>query len=362
MKKVLVIGFLLIVSNCLFSQNYNGSFSILFFGRQSSAKIEAMGQASTAVTGELSSVYFNPAGISDLKGVQIYNNISRGFFLLDSAISNNFGIGSKVGEKWAVAYSLQTFNYNEKISFIDENDNIINTVYPKPYFIHKLSSSYKPIKTLSIGISVNLLDPLMLKAFEFVKFNRVLFFDFGIIKEFSLFKNDFQEHKFNLGASISNFTNSESKFEYNNNVSTDYLPVTNRYGINYDFTLSKNWLVDSLNTFKISVVADYSFLLNSKYYSGYNVGCQLEIFDFLSARIGYYSRSNDIEQNLQILKRKNALTYGFGLSIPIDKLTELPLKINFDYCNLPQDNSSIEPIFIFPNFNSFTGSIRWFFK
>ncbi len=54
--------------------------------------------------------------------------------------------------------------------------------------------------------------------------------------------------------------------------------------------------------FKISVVADYSFLLNSNYYSINNVGCQLEIFDFLSARIGYYSRSKDIEQNLQLLK------------------------------------------------------------
>ncbi len=78
--------------------------------------------------------------------------------------------------------------------------------------------------------------------------------------------------------------------------------MTNRYRINSDFTLSKNWLINSLNMFKISVVADYSFLLNSNYYSINNVGCQLEIFDFLSARIGYYSRSKDIEQNLQLLK------------------------------------------------------------
>ena len=360
MKKVLTIGFLISISNYFYSQKYIGASQELFFGRQSSAKIEAMGQASTAITGDLSSVYFNPAGISDLKGAQVYNNISKGFFLVDSAVSNFFGIGSKLGEKWAVAYNLQSFKYNSV--FTDANGVII-PIKDRPNLIHKLSSSYKPIKTLSIGISVNLLDPLMLKAFEFVKFNRTLFLDFGIIKEFSLFKNGFQQHKLNLGASISNFANSKSKFEYNNNVSTDYLPVTNRYGINYDFTLSKNWLIDSLNTCEISVVADYSFLLNSKYYSGYNVGCQLEMFDFLSARIGYYSRSNDIEQYLQILNRKNAFTYGFGLSLPIYKLTKIPLQVNFDYCNLPQDNSSTSPNnYSFPNFNSFTGSIRWFFK
>jgi len=362
MKNVFVIGLLVLLSNYYYSQNYNGSFPAFFLGRQSSAKIEAMGQAATAVTGDLSSVYLNPAGISNMQGVQVYNNSSRGFFLADSAVSNFFGIGSKLGEKCAVAYNLQSFDLNEKLSYIDNNGNLIKKVYPKPDLIHKLSISFEPLKSLSIGISTSFLDPLMLKEFEYVKLNRIIFLDIGIIKEFSLFKNNLLQHKLNLGASISNFTNSKFKSEYNNNVSINYLPVTNRYGINYDFVISKNWLVDSLNTCKISVVADYSLLLNSKYYSGYNVGCQLELFELLSARIGYYSRSNDTEQNLQILKRKNAFTYGFGLCLPIYKLTKLPLQVNFDYCNLPQDNSSTSPTnFIFPNFKCFTGGIKWFF-
>ena len=83
MKKVLIIGFLISISNYYHSQKYTGGNQELFFGRQSSAKIEAMGQVSTAVTGDLSSVYFNPAGISDLKGVQIYNNISRSHIFIN---------------------------------------------------------------------------------------------------------------------------------------------------------------------------------------------------------------------------------------------------------------------------------------
>lgn len=359
MKKLLIIGLLLLVSNGLFSQKYVGTYSELFFGRQSSVKIESMGQAATAISGDLSSVYFNPAGISDLKGAQVYNNITRGFFLLDSAVSNFFGIGSRIGKKWAFSYNLQSFKYN--VVFVDAN-GIVIPIKDKPNLIHKLSSSYKPIKSLSIGFSANLLDPLLFNSFQSSNNKKIFYLDFGIIKEFNLYKDELQQHKLKLGASILNFTNSKIKSEYNYGVFIDYLPVTNRYGINYDFVLSKNWLVDSLNTCTFSVVADYSLLLNSKYYSGYNVGCQLELFEFLSARIGYYSRSNDTDQYLQILKRKNAFTYGFGLSLPIYRLTKIPLQVNFDYCNLPQDNSSTSPNnFIFPNFNSFTGSIRWLF-
>jgi len=360
MIKVFFVGFLLILSNHLFSQNYNGSFSTLFFARQASAKIEAMGQASTAVTGDLSAAYFNPAGISNLKGVQVYNNFSKGFFLADAAVSNFFGIGSQLGEKWAIAYNLQSFNDN--IIFTDADGNII-PIANKPDLIHKLTGSYKPFKTIAIGFSANMFNRPTIEIFEYLfEYKKVFYLDFGIIKEFNLFQNKIQKHSLNLGASLTNSNFSKSTYKNSNSNYVEYIPVINRYGINYDFVLSKNWLVDSLNTCKISVVADYSFLLNSKYYSGYNVGCQLELFDFLSARIGYYSRSNNTDQNLQILKRKNAFTYGFGLSIPIYKLTKLPLQVNFDYSNLPQDNSSIEPYFIFPNYNCFTGCIKWFIQ
>lgn len=360
MKKVLIIGLLMLISNSLFSQKYLGTYSELFFGRQSSAKIEAMGQSSTAVTGDLSSVYFNPAGISNLKGAQVYNNISRGFFFADSAVSNFFGFGSKIGEKWAVAYNLQSFKNN--LIYVDANGNIIS-IDNKPDLTHKLTCSFKPIKTLAIGISANLLDPLSKNAIgNILDYKKIFYLDFGITKELNLFKNKIQNHTLNLGASLTNFNYSKSRYNFNSSNYVESLPVINRYGINYDFVLSKNWLIDSLNTCKISVIADYSFLLNSKYYSGYNVGCQLELFEFLSARIGYYSKSNDTDQYLQILKRKNVFTYGFGLSLPIYKLTKIPLQVNFDYCNLPQDNSSTSPTnFNFPNFNCFTGSIKWLF-
>ena len=215
----------------------------------------------------------------------------------------------------------------------------------------------------AINQGFSLLDPLLFNSFSSSNYKKIFYLDFGIIKEFNLLKNKIQQHSLNIGASIINLNYSKLRNENNSSNYTESLPVINRYGINYDFVLSKNWLIDSLNIFKISAIADYSFLLNSKYYSGYNVGCQLEIFDFLSARIGYYSRSNDTEQYLQILKRKNALTYGFGLSLPIYKLTKIPLQVNFDYCNLPQDNSSTSPTnFNFPNYNCFTGSIKWILK
>lgn len=358
MKKALVIGFLLILSNCFFSQNYTGTNRELFFGRQSSAKIEAMGQASTAVTGDLNSVYFNPAGISNLKGVQIYNNISRGYHNFDSSFFNCFGIGSKLGDKVVLAYTLQSFKRN--VTFIDGNGKYTEFDI-KPDLIHKVACSYKPFKTLAIGIAVNLIDPEEYSIGN-NKHSNSFYFDFGIIKEFNLFKNNTQNHTFNLGTSISNFTNSGFQTVFSGSILYNHLPITNRYGINYDFILSKNWLIDSLNTFKISVVADYSFLYNSKFYSGFTFGGQLEVFDFLSARIGYNNKSIDTEQYVVFFK-ESKLTYGFGLNLPLNKITSLPLQINLDYCRLPAENTNtLEIEYKFRKYNCFTGSIRWFFK
>lgn len=357
MKKVLLIGFLLILSNCFFSQNYTGANQELFFGRQSSAKIEAMGQAATAITSDLSSVYFNPAGISDLKGVQVYNNISRGYHTLDSSIFNFFGIGSKLGDKWVFAYTLQSFRRNITIP-----NGTFTKLDVKPDFVHKVACSYKPFKTFAIGISANLIDPVKFSLGN-RKYYKSFYIDLGVIKEFKLFKNDIQQHSFNIGASISNFTNSKVKFFEYDSSSYYHLPIINRYGINYDFVLSKNWLIDSLNTFKISVVADYSFLYNSKFYTGINFGAQLEIFEFLSARIGYTNRSVDMMQWVVYFK-ENKFTYGFGINLPIYKLTKIPLQVNFDYCRLPieRTQTGIGIMTSLRNSNCFTGSIRWFFK
>lgn len=358
MKNVFVTVLLLLFSNCLFSQGYTGTNRELFFGRQSSAKIEAMGQASTAVTGDLSAVYFNPAGISNLKGVQIYNNISRGYHNFDSSIFNCFGIGSKLGDKVVLAYTLQSFKRN--VTFIDGNGNYFEYDL-KPDLIHKVACSYKPFKTFSIGIAANLIDPQEYSNGNIKHYNS-FYFDFGIIKEFRLFKNNLQQHSFNIGTSISNFTNSGFKTVFSNSIIYDNLPITNRYGINYDFILSKNWLIDSLNTLKISVVADYSFLYNSKFYSGFTFGGQFEFFDFLSARIGFNNKNTDTEQYVVFLK-ESKLTYGFGLNLPLNKITSLPLQINFDYCRLPAESTNtLEIEYNFRKYNCFTGSVRWFFK
>ena len=71
MKNVLAVRFLVLISNCLFGQKYNGAHPSFLFGRQASANIEAMGQAATAVNVDFSFVYFNPSKISDLKGILV---------------------------------------------------------------------------------------------------------------------------------------------------------------------------------------------------------------------------------------------------------------------------------------------------
>ena len=61
----------------------------------------------------------------------------------------------------------------------------------------------------------------------------------------------------------------------------------------------------------------------------------------------------------------NNFTYGFGIQIPVYKLTKIPLNINFDYTSLPQVSYSNEPIQIMPklnNFRTYSIKINWMIK
>lgn len=189
-----------------------------------------------------------------------------------------------------------------------------------------------------------------------------VYFDFGLIKKFELGQQSAAGHSLNLGASISNLNFGDIEIDFNGNKSTSDLPVINRYGIAYQFGLDKNWISDTLNTFELVLSGDYQLLLNSEYLNGFHSGLEITFLEVLSGRIGYYQESI-FDYNLPNANENelSAFTYGFGIQLPLHKLTKLPFNLNFDYTNLPQPSYS-KVFRETDNFSAYTIRLSWRFK
>jgi outer membrane receptor protein involved in Fe transport len=79
MKK-LVLYLLIITPFASFGQYDYGFLQEIFFGRQPSARAEALGRSYAAVDGDLTTIFFNPAGTATLKGLEIDGSYAAPYF------------------------------------------------------------------------------------------------------------------------------------------------------------------------------------------------------------------------------------------------------------------------------------------
>lgn len=325
MKKLLSLTFL-INSSISFGQYEAGSWPEFFFGRQPSARAEAMGKAYSSIDGDLASVHFNPAGIATLSRFELYASYTPPDAYSTQAYYTFYGIGSRQSKYFQVALSQFHFDFGKtpvananKTPFTERNT---------------LTVSSEPINNLLIGVNANYFvwEPGMDKP------SKTFYIDFGLIKKFDL-SNGNMTQSINLASSISNLNYSHVKATSYGITSRYNLPVITRYGANYQCIIQKHILVDSLNTLRLLLQTEYQKLLNSKYRSGIKLGAELMFLEMFSIRAGYY-REKVFNYNLPEYNKSeiNDFTYGIGIQVPLYKLTGIPLNINFDYTSLAQVN------------------------
>jgi hypothetical protein len=85
-------------------------------------------------------------------------------------------------------------------------------------------------------------------------------------------------------------------------------------------------------------------------------------FEIFSFRAGYYKETEyDYAYSAVNYGAISALTYGFGLQIPLYKLAKIPMNINFDYTSLPQPPyTAVAPRV--ENFTTCNFRLNWIFK
>ncbi len=324
----------LLIPAVLFGQ-YKNFGSELFFVRQPSARAEAMGRSYCAIDGDLTSVYFNPAGIATLKGIELDGSYTTPHYSLDKANYKFLSLGYKFNKYIVAGLTVNHFSYGQEIAFTDDfgNPNYTFIPYTSNY---SLTLASQPIKNLLIGLNTNLFVWNPVKK-NFIALN----FDFGVIKKFELVNGKNYQHSASLGTSIKNFNYSKVKIDYAGSKSEESLPVIMKYGANYQITFDKHLLIDSLKTLRLLVQGEFQDLLNSDYYTTSRIGGEIMFLEILSMRAGYFKEKVDNYGYPDRNKSEvSAFTYGFGLQIPLHKLTKLPLNINLDYTNLPQTSYS----------------------
>jgi hypothetical protein len=301
----------------------------IFFNRQAGADIEALGKSSAFLDGDINAVHYNPAALSGMRGIQASFTSAKPLYGYKSATLNSFACGSQISNKINLGMSYSSFNPNQKFIFRPEQEDelLINTL--------RLSGSYDILKNLSIGTNINYLDVYP----GFYAESKAFYGDIGLLKKIKI-KTKRGSQSANLSSYVKNFTNREAKGSYDSLEFSNELPVIWTSGITY-FYASGTQTGSGLTPFRLFATVEFQNLLNSIYNTQIATGLQTALYDILILRVGYYTTYlYDYGQPVNKDKLEE-LTYGIGIQIPIDKVTNQPLSITADYTDLPQSSYRI---------------------
>ncbi len=351
--KRLTLCLLTLLPSIVWGQYQSNFLHESFFGRLPSARAEAMGRAYTSIDGDLTSVFFNPAGIASIKGIELDGSYASPYYVLNNASYSFLSLGCRFDDLLTVALSRNVFHFGQEVRYTDAVGNSLG-IYTPQNTNYTLSLASQPVKNLLIGLNANYFKwtPPMTEA-------TALYLDLGAIKRIAIKRNKEEAHDVSIGASITNLNFAKTKMVLSGKTSEEHLPVITRYGANYQLTMHKHVLIDTLNTFTFMLQGEYKKLLNSPYLSGIHLGAEITFLEFLSARLGYYEEKQ-YDYNKPTVNRNqiSAITYGFGLQLPIHKLTELPLQVHMDYTTLPQPSHTLDKQYL-SNFSTFYFRLSW---
>ncbi|MDA3892435.1 MAG: PorV/PorQ family protein [Salinivirgaceae bacterium] len=349
MKKS-ILTYFIFASIALSVQAQYGLTSDLFFNRQPSTRSEAMGKAYASIDGDLSTQYYNPAGISTIKGFEFQSSFATPRYTDKKGKYLFFSLGYNINQYLTIALSQNHFTKGEKFYLTDDNGDILADFTPFTSNT-SLSLASQPIKNLFIGCNLNIMQLNVLD-----EINKAPYFDIGVIKKLLVFQNSSSNHSCNFGASIVNFTSARIKYfqDYKQKI-----PTLVRIGTSYRLNINKNILIENLETFEFLYQIDYQNQLNFDYNSAIRTGAEFSFLEILALRVGYYYEKVDdygfSDFNKSIF---TTLTYGIGIQLPLYKLRKLPFNIKLNYTNLPQENYTTRPS-EYKNFTSFSLQINW---
>ncbi len=335
---------------------YNDGFLGGFYtGRIPNARAEAMGKAYTSIDGDLTATLYNPAGLSNINGLEVTGGYASPFGIFGKNYYLQAGAGYRLNQYMQFAVSSVQYRI-DNITVSDIEGNLVNTgdMSTKNY---TLTPASEPLQRLYVGLNMNYF------LYDFVTDDQLksVYFDLGVIRKFMLLENEFSKHTASLAISVSNLNSAKTSGEIYGTEVDEALPIIARYGANYQFALDKNLLIKDLTSLEFLAQAEYQDLWNSGYHSSLRFGGEIRLLEILALRAGYYTEQvNDYGYPEANKNEIEDFTYGFGVQVPLDKLTNIPLRINFDYASFPQTSYSKNvPDSEWDNFTAYNLKVNW---
>jgi len=352
-----IVAILLYFAVCKesYTQSYEYDFQEFFFGRQPSARSEALGRSFVSVIGDANSYYYNPAGLEGLKGLNFSGTYANPYYLAEDANYNFLSASYKIANYGVVGISRDYFKLADVI-VTNEFGVPQGEGHTLSLSNYRLSIASEVFKDFFAGANFNLFrsyDETFFSIGHDGASKNVFYIDLGLIKSFN-FKAKKLSHIINLGSSIINVNSAKMDGDYLK------LPVIFRIGASYNLLIDNKDIVPGLRTYNFLITSEYQKLFNSDNYDGMKAGLELTLLELLSLRTGYYFQGIHDCDNCK--KNLSEFTFGFGINIPVEKLSksDIPLNIKFDYTALEQP-TYVTNIKNWNDFHVYNLKLNWLF-
>ena len=351
--KIRVVIFLLILSSSIYSQTYNGVASPLFFGRQASAKTEAMGKILSLNFDPYFTSQSNPAELISVEGASaFYSHSSSPYYIMDKANFYFGGTSVNLKELGAFAFNIQWVDWG---SFV-----ITSSTSPKPIGWYRMTTKLytftyanRLLNYFNFGLNAN----FFIEDFGIDKPYKGTFFELGITKNFNVLDETKINDNLLFGIQMKNIFNQSIEFlfeqENGDNIKEkEAFPSIFRIGISNEFKYSNEKIYKHSHLFGLTTGVEYQDVLNSKYYTAYKFGAELSLLNTLYLRMGYYYRTSDNHGFNANKSYMDDFTYGFGLNLNLENylVVYFPMSIKINYVNLKQPSAVTH----FDSWNNFT--------
>ena len=308
------------ITNQSLAQNSTATF--LYW--QPSARSYAMGGIGSALSNDIYSAYYNPAGLAFSKKITLTGSFVKPFPFFGNIANSFFGISLKIDNSNTLGISSNLFWMGKQIRTSEAGPKPIG-IEDTPFHWHiKLSYSYLILNHFSAGISagilqVNLSDRPVGEEQNTANTTTILV-DLGILAKDLLPEStyeldnsttkyapffdwlleigeDYISRGFSVGMSISNLG---PDISYIDKEQSDSPPSKLLLGFTYNIFNS--------NPLGILIGADFEKRLNESNTLDYlHMGGEIKLFKVLNVRLGYFL--NTIENGYSYL------TYGGGISL-----------------------------------------------
>lgn len=332
--------------NQIFLQEY-------FRGILPSARTEAMGKTDVALGGSITGTFNNAASISTIGKLELHLSTSAPYYALHNSNFVYAGFARRITPRIVAGLSVNNFFYGKSPFEL----NIPPERYPvdRPRMSNvALTGTYEVIQGLSLGVNFNVFN---WKNFDDVDATNAFLLDLGVHYTRPISKKS----EIRGGLGLSNLTGAEiSFFAPDGRSGSNVFPRNLRAGVAYQANVPCKLPGSEIEEVQVTGTAAYHNVLNSDFLQGFSVGTEFVLYRILALRAGYFEYSIDDQGFANNRSKISAVTYGFGIKLPIAALIkkDVPFDTRFDFTSLRHAPYTVSGRRL-PNFRNFSLNLNW---